>query len=172
MSDAIHLVAGFTNSASAFTTRVPLLSSPANIQEALVLYHYGVDADLSSTPTPSDNSPYGYFTELTERIVDLETTPSGGGIATTEVPFNIIKTDNSITTLPEGYIWVDENGVVESIVESGTAVYAPNQPANPTHGQVWVDSDNAVSVLLGAQSVIEDLQDQITQVEALALLGI
>ena len=170
MSDAIHLVAGYASSASAFTTRIPSLSDTANIQQAFILYHYGIEPNAG--PPALDNSPYGYFTELTARIVDLETTPSGGGIATTEVPFNIIKTDNSITSLPEGYLWVDEDGVVESIVASGAAVYAPNQPANPTHGQVWVDSDDAVSVLLGAQSVIEDLQDQITQVEALALLGI
>lgn len=170
MSDAIHLVAGFPNSASTFTTRIPSLSDTANIQQAFILYHYGIEPNAG--PPALDNSPYGYFTTLTTRVTDLENTPSGGGIVTNNVPFDITKADNSLTVLPEGYIWVDENGVVESILASGAATYSPNEPANPTHGQVWVDSDDSVSVLLGAQSVIEDLQDQITQVEALALLGI
>lgn len=53
-----------------FRTRIPTFSDDASIEEALKVYHYGVD-NYSSQPIPND-SIEGHFTSLENRIAATE----------------------------------------------------------------------------------------------------
>lgn len=85
-----------------FKSKIPTLGDDASIQEALRVYHYGVD-NYSSQPIPVD-SIEGNFTAIDGRVTSIETTLSTFGnsfvrlISPSSSP-NII-TAQSITTIP------------------------------------------------------------------------
>ena len=127
-----------------FDTKIPSLNDQANIVEAFKLYHYGLDNYDGSTP-PASDSIESHLSGIDGRITDLENTPSGGGLVQNNIPHLLTKADSSLTTLPEGYIWVDGDGSVASITEAGTVTYTNNEPSEPTHGMVWIDKDYTVA---------------------------
>lgn len=171
-----------------FDTKVPALTDTADIQEAFSLYHYGLD-NYDGSVDPAEDSIEGHFVSIDARITDIENTPTGGGIVQDEVPHLLIKQDGGSDEVPEGYIWVDGDGIVESITSAGVVSYINNEPIEPTHGQVWVDKDtdiapiniseylgtaDAASTYLTQSSASEiyATKEELTQVEALALLGL
>lgn len=85
-----------------FKSKIPTLGDDASIEEALRVYHYGIDS-YSGQPIPTD-SIEGNFTSLNSRVTILETTVTGLGtgfvklISETASP-NII-TGQSTTTVP------------------------------------------------------------------------
>ena len=85
-----------------FKSRIPQFSNDASIEEALKVYHYGVD-NYTSQPIPND-SIEGNFRTLNNRISAAESTISGLGttyveqISASATP-NII-TPQTTTTVP------------------------------------------------------------------------
>ena len=59
-----------------FRTRIPQFSDDASIEEALKVYHYGVD-NYTVQPIP-DNSIEGHFRSLDSRLNSVEAILSGG----------------------------------------------------------------------------------------------
>ena len=183
MSQLISVASGYAS--TEFDTKIPSLADTANIVEAFKLYHYGIDNYDGSSP-PAANSIESHLVDLQDRIVDIENTPSGGGIVTASVPFTITKGDGSQGALPEGYIWVDQDGSVSSVTSAGVVTYQASEPSSPVHGQVWIDRDASVATVVVTSDTITSIQNnisalvsasatlstQITQVEALALLGL
>jgi hypothetical protein len=165
-------VSGYAS--TAFDTKVPALTDTADIQEAFSLYHYGLDS-YDGSVDPAQDSIEGHFVAIDTRITDIENTPTGGGIVQDDVPHLLVNGG----FVPEGFIWVDGDGTVESITSAGVVSYINNQPLEPTHGQVWVDKDTDIAPIniseyLGTEEAaqIYATKEELTQLEALALLGL
>jgi hypothetical protein len=118
-----------------FPTKIPGLEDVANIQEALRIYHYGSkeydieNTDKEELPIPS----MAYNLKLLEDdITALEAAGIGSGYLEDE-PLNV----------PDGYIWVDSESVVEPIVELPSVFYQNEEPTvGLTEGLLWVDKDS------------------------------
>ncbi len=65
----IHEVSGY--SGSAYNLKIPSLSDPANIQEAMMLFHYGID-NYDGTGEPAAQSVFGNLKDFDDRIAALE----------------------------------------------------------------------------------------------------
>lgn len=64
-------------------------------------------------------------------------------------------------------------------VQGGTVLYQNEQPASPETGMIWIDADSETSVLndedyltISTASATYATKNELTQVEALALLGL
>ena len=131
-------------SSTEFDTKIPALTDTANIQEAFLLYHYGLDS-YDGSIDPAADSIESHFVSIDSRITDIENTPTGGGIVQDEVPHLLVKEGGGTDSVPEGYIWVDGDGNVPSITSAGVVSYINNEPLEPIHGQVWVDKDTDIA---------------------------
>jgi hypothetical protein len=162
-----------------FDTLIPQINTTADIVEAFKQYHYGY-ADFNGTVNPSPNSIHSHLLNIDTRLTTQENTPTGGGIVQNDIPHLVIRTDNSKTTVPEGYIWLDHNGETENLQSAGVVTLSANEPSTPIHGQVWVDRDYSLTSfnasLFATQSAFDILENTVTQlsirldgVEALAL---
>jgi hypothetical protein len=136
--ELISDVSGYAS--TEFDTKIPALTDTANIQEAFLLYHYGLDNYDGSTP-PSANSIEAHFEAIDDRIIEIENTPTGGGVVQDNIP-HLLETGDLV---PEGFIWVDGNDTAGATVYSGTVTLQNNEPSSPTNGQVWVDRDYAIA---------------------------
>jgi hypothetical protein len=67
----IHEVSGY--SGSAYNLKIPSLTDPANIQEAMMLFHYGIDS-YDGSIEPADASVFGNLRDFDNRIAQLEAT--------------------------------------------------------------------------------------------------
>lgn len=72
-----------------------------------------------------------------------------------------------------GSEWIDIG------VQGGTVLYQNEQPASPETGMIWIDADSETSVVdadtfltLSTASATYATKNELTQVEALALLGL
>jgi hypothetical protein len=130
--------------ATEFDTKIPSLNDQANIVEAFKLYHYGLD-NYTGAEAPAADSVHAHLANFNTRIELQESTPSGGGVVQTAIPHLLVRADNTTTTLPEGYIWVDQDGSVPSVTAAGVVSYLNDEPSPATHGQVWVDKDYNIS---------------------------
>lgn len=159
MSQTIK-TAGGNNAGINYDTKIPSLSDAANIVEAFKLYHFGLD-NYDGSVAPATDSIEGHLDAFDSRIDILETTPSGGGIVTASVPFVLTRSDNTETSIPEGYIWVDEDGSVDSVTSAGVVTLNASEPSGPVHGMVWVDRDASVGVTVVTSDTITNMQNQI-----------
>lgn len=126
--------------ATEFDTKIPSLNDQANIVEAFKLYHYGLD-NYTGAESPAADSIHSHLVDFNTRLELQESTPSGGGVVQTAIPHLLVRADNTTTVLPEGYIWVDQDGSVPSVTAAGVVSYINDEPSPKTHGQVWVDKD-------------------------------
>ena len=104
----IHDVSGY--SGSAYNLKIPSLTDTANIQEAMMLFHYGID-NYDGTGEPVNASVFGNLRDFDNRIAELEAseivalagtvnqiTSSGSvGAVTVSLPSTIV-TPGSLTT--------------------------------------------------------------------------
>lgn len=67
----IHDVSGY--SGSAYNLKIPSLTDTANIQEAMMLFHYGID-NFDGSVEPADASVFGNLRDFDTRIAQLEAT--------------------------------------------------------------------------------------------------
>jgi hypothetical protein len=130
--------------ATEFDTKIPSLNDQANIVEAFKLYHYGLD-NYTGAESPAADSIHSHLSDFNLRLELQESTPSGGGVVQTAIPHLLVRADNTTTVLPEGYIWVDQDGTVPSVTAAGVVSYVNDEPTTPTHGQVWVDKNYDIS---------------------------
>ena len=123
-------------------TAIPGYADAADIQAALRVYHYG-----SYAYSPSNTSPASLVTpsmaktiyDIQQDIVDLENRPSSGGDVANTAP---VPGDFTPSGIPNGYIWVDQDGTVGGQPVSATAVFTTTPPtSNLSTGVIWVDED-------------------------------
>ena len=123
-------------------TAIPGYADAADIQAALRAYHYGsYSYDPANTSPASLVSPSIAKTiyDIEQDIVALENRPSSGGEVTTAQP---VPGDFSPQEIPNGYIWVDEDGVVGGQPTSATSIFTQSAPTSSlTSGLIWVDKD-------------------------------
>jgi len=162
-----------------FDTLIPQINTTADIVEAFKQYHYGL-ADYNGTVNPSPNSIHAHLVDLNDRLTTQESTPTGGGLVQEDVPHLVVRTDNTTTSVPEGFIWIHEDGQTQSLVSAGVVTLTPSEPSTPVHGQVWVDSDYNLSSFNSdlfvtntmfdiLENTVEQLTLRVDGVEALAL---
>jgi hypothetical protein len=104
----IHDVSGYPG--ADYNLKIPSLTDTANIQEAMMLFHYGID-NYDGTGEPAAASVFGNLRDFDERIAELEAseivalagtvnqiTSSGSvGAVTVSLPSTIV-TPGSLTT--------------------------------------------------------------------------
>jgi hypothetical protein len=128
-------------------TKIPGYADAADIQAALRAYHYG-----SLTFDPAETNPANLLSpsiaktiyDIQTDITALEAKPSSGGEVDTTVP---AAADFTPTEIPDGFIWVDQDGSLGGGPVGATAVFTNSAPTTSlTTGTVWVDKD-ATAVL-------------------------
>jgi hypothetical protein len=125
-------------------TAIPGYADAADIQAALRAYHYG-----SYSYSPANTSPSNLVSpsmaktiyDIQQDIVDLENRPSSGGDVANTAP---VPGDFTPSGIPNGYIWVDQDGTIGGQPVSATAVFTASAPtSNLSTGVIWVDQDPA-----------------------------
>jgi hypothetical protein len=67
----VHDVSGYTG--EKYNLKIPSLTDPANIQEAMMLFHYGID-NYDGSVEPAEDSVFGNLKDFDDRIAGLELT--------------------------------------------------------------------------------------------------
>ena len=123
-------------------TAIPGYTDSADIQAALRAYHYG-----SYSYDPANTSPGSLVTpsiaktiyDIQTDITALENRPSSGGEVNTTQP---AATSFTPPEIPDGFIWVDQDGTVGGQPTSATSVFTNSAPTTSlTSGVIWVDRD-------------------------------
>ncbi len=123
-------------------TAIPGYADAADIQAALRAYHYG-----SYAYSPANTSPGNLVTpsmaktiyDIQQDIVDLENRPSSGGDVANTAP---VPGDFTPSGIPNGYIWVDQDGTIGGQPISATSVFTNSVPTSDlSTGVIWVDKD-------------------------------
>lgn len=123
-------------------TAIPGYADAADIQAALRAYHYG-----SYSYSPANTSPGSLVTpsmaktiyDIQQDIVDLENRPSSGGDVANTAP---VPGDFTPSGIPNGYIWVDQDGTIGGQPVSATSVFTNSVPTSDlSTGVIWVDKD-------------------------------
>lgn len=123
-------------------TAIPGYADAADIQAALRAYHYG-----SYEYTPANTSPASLVNpsmaktiyDIQQDIVTLENRPSSGGKVDPDQP---APGDFTPAEIPDGYIWVDQDGVLGGAPLSATSIFTNSAPTSSlTTGLIWVDKD-------------------------------
>jgi hypothetical protein len=123
-------------------TAIPGYTDSADIQAALRAYHYG-----SYSYDPANTSPGSLVTpsiaktiyDIQTDITALENRPASGGEVDATQP---APGDFTPPEIPDGFIWVDEDGTVGGQPTSATSVFTNSAPTTSlTTGVIWVDKD-------------------------------
>jgi len=130
-----------------YPTKIPGYADAADIQAALRAYHYGsytYDTANTSTASLEANSMAKFLFDIQTDITALENRPSSGGEVDTSAPAAV---DFIPAEIPDGFIWVDQDGSLGGAPIGATAVFTNSAPTTSiTTGTVWVDKD-ATAVL-------------------------
>jgi len=123
-------------------TAIPGYADAADIQAALRAYHYGsYSYDPANTSATSLVNPSMAKTiyDIQQDILDLENRPASGG----EVdPTEPAPGDFTPPGIPDGFVWVDENGTLGGAPTSATSIFTNSAPTSSlTTGLIWVDKD-------------------------------
>lgn len=123
-------------------TAIPGYADAADIQAALRVYHYG-----SYAYSPSNTSPGSLVSpsmaktiyDIQQDIITLENRPSSGGDVANTAP---VPGDFTPSGIPNGYIWVDQDGTIGGQPISATSVFTNSVPTSDlSTGVIWVDKD-------------------------------
>lgn len=119
-----------------YNTKIPGYEDPADIQAALKLYHYGSTSyDVENTdPTQLPNPSIArHLQAIRDDITELEGIGIGSSFIATEP-----------SGIPDGYIWMDADSVVDNYETYATAVYSNEAPTTGlVNGLIWIDKDSA-----------------------------
>jgi hypothetical protein len=125
-----------------YPTKIPGYADAADIQAALRAYHYGsytYDTANTSTGSLVANSMAKFLFDIETDIAALENRPSSGGEVDTAAPAAV---DFTPAEIPDGFIWVDQDGSIGGGPTGATAVFTNSAPTTSiTTGTVWVDKD-------------------------------
>ena len=123
-------------------TAIPGYADAADIQAALSVYHYGSYAYSPSNTSPGNLvSPSMAKTiyDIQQDIITLENRPSSGGDVSNTAP---VPGDFTPSGIPNGYIWVDQDGTIGGQPTSATSVFTNTPPTSSlSTGVIWVDKD-------------------------------
>jgi hypothetical protein len=123
-------------------TAIPGYTDSADIQAALRAYHYGsYSYDPANTSPASLVSPSIAKTiyDIEADITALENRPASGGEVDATQP---VPADFTPPEIPDGFIWVDQDGTVGGQPTSATSVFTNSAPTvSLTSGVIWVDKD-------------------------------
>ena len=125
-----------------YPTHLPGLADAADIQAALRAYHYGsytYNTANSSYGSLEANSMAKFLFDIETDITALENRPASGGEVNTAAP-----TAGGFTPaeIPDGFVWVDEDGSLGGVPTGATAVFTNSAPVSSlTTGTIWVDKD-------------------------------
>ena len=123
-------------------TAIPGYADAADIQAALRAYHYG-----SYSYSPANTSPSNLVSpsmaktiyDIQTDITALENRPSSGGDVANTAP---VPGDFTPSGIPNGYIWVDQDGTIGGQPTSATSVFTNSVPTSDlSTGVIWVDKD-------------------------------
>ena len=137
-----------------YETKIPGLADAADIQAAFYAYHYGAYTSVASTAGIITPSMASILQGIEGDIVDLQNRPSSGGEVDATSP---VAGDFTPAEIPDGFIWVDQDGAVTGLPISATAVFTNSTPTTSlTTGTIWVDKDatSAVSNPFIPQAII------------------
>lgn len=127
-----------------YETKIPGLADAADIQAAFYAYHYGAYTSIATTAAIITPSMASILKAIEADIVDLENRPSSGGEVDATSP---VAGDFTPAEIPDGFIWVDQDGAVTGLPVSATAVFTNSSPTTSlTTGTIWVDKDATSSV--------------------------
>jgi hypothetical protein len=125
-----------------YSTKIPGYADAADIQAALRAYHYGsytYDTANTSTAALEANSIAKILFDIETDIANLESRPSSGGEVDTTQPAAV---DFTPAEIPDGFIWVDQDGSLGGAPTGATAVFTNSAPVTSlTTGVIWVDKD-------------------------------
>ena len=123
-------------------TAIPGYTDSADIQAALRAYHYGSYSYDTANTSPGalvGSSIAKYIYDIEQDIIALEAKPSSGGEVNPTQP---AATSFTPPEIPDGFIWVDEDGTVGGLPISATSVFTNSAPTTSlTTGVIWVDKD-------------------------------
>jgi len=125
-----------------YPTKIPGLADAADIQAALRAYHYGsysYDPANTSPASLEANSLAKFLYDIETDITALENRPASGGEVDTTAPAAV---DFTPAEIPDGFVWVDEDGSLGGAPTGATAVFTNSAPTSSiTTGTIWVDKD-------------------------------
>ncbi len=125
-----------------YPTKIPGYADAADIQAALRAYHYGsytYDTTNTSYASLEANSIAKFLFDIETDITALENRPASGGEVDTNAP---AAGDFTPAEIPDGFVWVDEDGTLGGAPTGATAVFTNSAPTTSlTTGTIWVDKD-------------------------------
>jgi hypothetical protein len=125
-----------------YPTKIPGYADAADIQAALRAYHYGSYSYNTANTSPASleaGSIAKTLYDIEQDIVALENRPASGGEVDTSAP---AAGDFTPAEIPDGFVWVDEDGSLGGAPIGATAVFTNSVPTTSiTTGTVWVDKD-------------------------------
>lgn len=141
MSQKVSVAAG-NSIYTQFDTLIPSIGDTADIVEAFRLYHYG-KAGFTTGGAPAAESIHQHLQNLRDDISELQDAPGSGQISD-EVPHDLDAGAVKVE-VPNGFLWVDGNSTGSFEIEQGTVAYSNNEPAEYSHGLIWVDKDAPIT---------------------------
>ena len=126
------------NIGSLFNTKMPGYDDPADIQDALKLYHYGSTSYDETNTDPENLLPDSlayHLQQLKNRAKALEDLGAGSDYLTeTQI--------EAIADPQDGFIWLDVNSSGNGAPTYAAAVYSNEAPTTGlVDGIIWVDKD-------------------------------
>jgi hypothetical protein len=125
-----------------YPTNIPGYADSADIQAALRAYHYGSYAYNTANTSPASleaNSIAKFLYDIEQDIIALENRPASGGEVDTNAP---AAGDFTPAEIPDGFVWVDQDGSLGGAPTGATAVFTNSAPTTSiTTGTIWVDKD-------------------------------
>lgn len=125
-----------------YPTKIPGYADAADIQAALRAYHYGSYSYNTANTSPASleaGSIAKFLYDIETDITALENRPASGGEVDTTAPAAV---DFTPAEIPDGFVWVDEDGSLGGVPIGATAVFTNSVPTTSlTTGTLWVDKD-------------------------------
>jgi hypothetical protein len=126
-----------------YPTKIPGYADAADIQAALRAYHYGSYAYNTANTSPASleaGSIAKFLYDIEQDIIALENRPASGGEVDTNAPAAV---DFTPAEIPDGFVWVDQDGSLGGAPTGATAVFTNSAPTTSlTTGTIWVDKDS------------------------------
>jgi hypothetical protein len=126
-----------------YPTKIPGYADAADIQAALRAYHYGSYSYNTANTSPASleaGSIAKFLYDIETDIAALENRPASGGEVDTNAP---AAGDFTPAEIPDGFVWVDQDGSLGGAPTGATAVFTNSAPTTSiTTGTIWVDKDS------------------------------
>jgi hypothetical protein len=128
----IHDVSGYPG--ADYNLKIPSLTDTANIQEAMMLFHYGID-NYDGTGEPANASVFGNLRDFDNRIAELEASEVVALAGTSNQILSSGSVGNVTVSLPSTIITPGSLTTTTTLSVGGSASFA---------GQVSVTGDTTV----------------------------